>query len=201
MNIDKECRFMKITKKIYAANRQEWREWLKNNFDKEREVWLIYYKRHTGKPRVAYNDAVEEALCFGWIDSNIQKIDEEKYAQKFTPRYSKSKWSELNIRRMKKLIASGLMTENGLEKIDSKILKEKKVTNSRSIRKELPVPEKIIIELRKNKTAFHNFTMLAPSYRRLYILWLSDAKREETFQKRIKEAVLLLEQNKKLGMK
>jgi uncharacterized protein YdeI (YjbR/CyaY-like superfamily) len=192
---------MKMTKKIYAANRQEWREWLRKNFNKEREVWLVYYKRHTGKPRVIYNDAVEEALCFGWIDSNIQKIDEEKYAQKFTSRYSNSKWSELNIRRMKKLIATGLMTKYGLEKIDPKLLNEKKGTNGKSIKKELPIPEKIINALKINKTAWQNFTMLAPSYRRIYILWLSDAKREETFQKRITEAISLLRQNKKLGMK
>lgn len=192
---------MKIENEFYATNRQEWRNWLKKNYKKEKEVWLIYYKRYTGKPRVAYNDAVEEALCFGWIDSNIQKIDEEKYAQKFTPRNSKSKWSKLNITRMKKLIENGSMTKEGLNKINPELLTKKNITREKPIKKKLLIPEKISIALMQNKKAWENFNNLAPSYKRLYVLWLSDAKREETFQKRIIEATSLLLQNKKPGMK
>ena len=192
---------MKISKELYAANREEWRSWLKKNYKKEKEIWLVYFKRHTGKPRVAYNDAVEEALCFGWIDSNVQKIDDERYAQKFTPRISNSKWSKLNISRMKKLIAEGKITQDGLDKIDPKLLMEKKPIKEKLQKKEFIVPTKISAVIMKNKKAWENFNKLAHSYKRLYVLWISDAKKEETFQKRINEAIKLLEQNKKLGMK
>ena len=192
---------MKISKTCYAANREEWRNWLKQNYKKEKEIWLIYHKRHTGKPRVAYNDAVEEALCFGWIDSNIQKIDDEKYAQKFTPRYAGSKWSALNIGRMKKLIAKKKMTKAGLEKIDPELLKDKKQAPLKPEKKDLIIPDRIINALKVSKLCWENFNKLAPSYKRLYVLWLMDAKREETFQKRVNEAISLLLQNKKLGMK
>jgi uncharacterized protein YdeI (YjbR/CyaY-like superfamily) len=192
---------MKISKTYYAANRNEWRSWLKQNYKKEKEVWLVYYKQHTGKPRVAYNDAVEEALCFGWIDSNVQKIDEEKYAQKFTPRNSNSQWSKLNISRMKKLIAEGKMTKIGFEKIDPKLLNDKKQLQDIPEKEELIIPAKLSDAFKVNKVAWENFNKLAPSYKRLYVLWIMDAKKEETFQKRVKEAISLLEQNKKLGMK
>ena len=108
---------MKITKTLYVTNRKEWRNWLLNNFDSKPEIWLIYYKKHTGKPRILYNDAVEEALCFGWIDSTIKRVDEEIYVQKFTPRKARSIWSDLNRKRAEKMINAGLMTSAGLIKI------------------------------------------------------------------------------------
>jgi len=90
---------MKITKTLYVTTRDEWRSWLEKNHKSEKEIWLIYYKKHTGKPRIPYDDAVEEALCFGWIDSIIKRIDEKKYAQKFSPRKQNSVWSDLNKKR------------------------------------------------------------------------------------------------------
>ena len=89
---------MEITKTYYVATRSEWCKWLQKHHTSATEIWLIYYKKHTGMPRVSYNDAVEEALCFGWIDSLVKRVDADTYAQKFTPRKSKSKWSELNKR-------------------------------------------------------------------------------------------------------
>ncbi|MGB2982026.1 MAG: hypothetical protein WBC77_12350, partial [Candidatus Zixiibacteriota bacterium] len=103
-----------MSKTLYVTNRDDWRAWLRKNHSSQKEVWLIYYKKHTGKPRIPYDDAVEEALCYGWIDSTIKRIDEEKYAQKFTPRSEKSNWSELNKRRAKKMIREGRMTQAGL---------------------------------------------------------------------------------------
>lgn len=108
---------MKTTKKLYVKSRDEWRSWLQNNHAAEKEIWLIYYKKHTGKPRIPYDDAVEEALCFGWIDSIVKRIDDEKYIQKYTPRKDKSIWSELNKKRTEKMIKQGRMTEAGLIKI------------------------------------------------------------------------------------
>src|SRR5256885_14789235 len=108
---------MKISKTLYVTSRDDWRAWLEKNHETEKEVWLIYYKKHTNRPRIPYDDAVEEALCFGWIDSIVQKIDDERYAQKFTPRKSSSKWSESNKRRVRKLLQEGRMTQAGLAKI------------------------------------------------------------------------------------
>jgi uncharacterized protein YdeI (YjbR/CyaY-like superfamily) len=106
-----------MTEELYVANRDDWRAWLKENHDARKEVWLIYYKKQTGKPSISYDDSVEEALCFGWVDSIIKKIDDEKFARKFTPRTGKSTWSEANKKRVEKMIREGKMTETGLAKI------------------------------------------------------------------------------------
>lgn len=104
---------VEITKTFTPKSRKEWREWLTKNHDKTTEIWLVYYKKHTGKPTIKYEEAVEEALCFGWIDGIEKRIDEERYAQRFTPRRKNSNWSESNIARYKKLVKQGLMTKAG----------------------------------------------------------------------------------------
>lgn len=101
---------------LYVKDRRELRSWLKKNHDSKKEIWLIYYKKNTGKPRIPYNDAVEEAICFGWIDGKVKSIDAEKYAQRYTPRRVNSQWSVLNIERAKKMIKQKKMTKWGLEK-------------------------------------------------------------------------------------
>lgn len=106
-----------MTEELYVSNRNDWRAWLKENHDAKKEVWLIYYKKHTGKPSISYDDSVEEALCFGWVDSMIRKLDAEKFARKFTPRRDKSTWSEANRKRVEKMIREGKMTEVGLIRI------------------------------------------------------------------------------------
>ena len=98
---------MEITQTLYVTDPQEWRAWLKAHYKTESEIWLVYYKKHTGKPRIAYNDAVEQALCFGWIDSIIKKLDEERSAQRFSPRKPKSGYSQANIERLRHLVAQG----------------------------------------------------------------------------------------------
>ena len=109
---------MALTRTFYAKDRAEWQAWLETNHTLETEIWLLFYKRHTGKPRVAYPDAVEEALCFGWIDSTIRRVDDATYAQRFTPRRPGSSWSELNKRRVARLVQQGRMTKTGLAKAD-----------------------------------------------------------------------------------
>jgi uncharacterized protein YdeI (YjbR/CyaY-like superfamily) len=99
---------------LYVTTRDEWRAWLAEHHDTEKEVWLVSYKKHTGRPQIPYDDAVEEALCFGWIDSLVKTIDDERFAQKFTPRKEKSNWSESNKGRVRKLVREGRMTEAGL---------------------------------------------------------------------------------------
>ncbi|KYK36224.1 MAG: hypothetical protein AYK19_09065 [Theionarchaea archaeon DG-70-1] len=188
---------MKITKTLYVTNRDEWRAWLEKNHDTENEVWLIFYKKHTGKPSILYGDAVEEALCYGWIDSIVKRIDDKKYARKFTPRKNKSKWSELNKKRVRTLIKEGKMTETGLAKVDEKVLNEKEEKS----KKEVTLPPEIEKVLAANEKVWENFTNLAPGYKQQYIGWVMGAKREETRKRRLKELMKVLEKNEKLGMK
>jgi len=186
--------------KLYVADREEWRKWLAKNHDRKKGIWLIYYKKHTGKPRIPYEDAVEEAICFGWIDSTVKKIDEEKYAQKFTPRKSRSRWSELNKKRAEKMIKLGKMTEAGLVKIRE--AKENGEWYKEAPKSQFPaVPLEFKKALAASKKAREYFNSLAPSYRKQYIGWIAAARREETRKNRVMEAVSLLEQNQKLGMK
>jgi len=185
---------------LYAVSRGEWRVWLEKNHDVESEVWLIYYKRHTGKPRIPYDDAVEEALCFGWIDSIVKRIDDERFAQKFTPRKDGSRWSEANKKRVEKMVREARMTEAGLAKV-RKAKASGEWFKSRVRKKEVKVPSFMKDALAANKKALENFNKLAPSYKRNFVGWVSSARREETREKRMVEAIRLLERGEKLGMK
>jgi uncharacterized protein YdeI (YjbR/CyaY-like superfamily) len=189
---------MKITQTFTAPDRASWHKWLAEHGNKESEVWLIYFKAGTGKPSISYNDSLEEALCFGWVDSIIQKIDEEKYARKFTPRKAGSKWSELNKHLVAKLVQEGRMTEAGLAKMDFPL---HEAQTSRPKRSELSLPDWLKAGLMTSPKAWENFSTLAPSHRRNYIGWISDAKRAETRQRRIQEAIGRLEKNETLGLK
>jgi uncharacterized protein YdeI (YjbR/CyaY-like superfamily) len=191
---------VRITEKLYVTNRDDWRSWLQKNYDAKKEVWLIYYKKHTGKPRIPYDDAVEEAMCFGWIDSTVQRIDDEKYAQKFTPRNAKSKWSELNIQRAKKMIREGRMTKAGLTKFKETKTQNKSGLKATPSKKKLFIPSDLKKVLVTNKKAWDNFNKFAPSYKKLYIRWIKDAKKRETRERRIKQTVKWSAQNKKPGM-
>ena len=186
--------------RFYFKNRSEWREWLENNHDKFNEIWLIYYKKHTGKHRIPYDDAVEEALCFGWIDSTVKRIDEEKFSQKFTPRRERSIWSDLNKKRVKELIKNGLMTEYGQAKIDA--AKKSGNWNKSPEAKVIEIDRSVLLDALENDTvAKTNFDNLPPSQKKLYLAWVGTAKKEETRQRRLKEALENLRNGKKLGMK
>jgi uncharacterized protein YdeI (YjbR/CyaY-like superfamily) len=191
---------MNITKTFYAADRDEWRAWLAKHHRSGKEIWLVYYKKHTKRPTVSYNDAVEEALCFGWIDSTVKRIDDQKYAQKFTPRKDHSNWSEPNKKRLRKLIAEGKMMEAGLACVEDGVLSADE-TGPKQKGIEFSVPQYFTDALTRNQKARSNFNNLAPSYRKLYVRWVADAKREETRTRRLKEAIGLLARNKKLGLK
>jgi len=186
---------------MYVNNREDWRKWLEKNHDKEKEVWLIYFKTYTGKPSIPYEDSVEEALCFGWIDSIIKKMDEEKFARKFTPRTNTTKWSELNKKRLRKLISKGKMTKIGLSKIERSVLNRNEDTLRERLKKKLVLPQYLKESLMANKKAWENFNKLAPSHQRNYVGWIISAKKQETREKRTKEAIRLLVKNKKLGLK
>ena len=184
---------------IYFATRKEWRKWLERNHSISKEVWLRYYKKPSGKPRIPYADAVEEALCFGWIDGKIKRINEDYYIQRFTPRRPGSRWSKYNIERVKKLKDQGLMQPAGLQAFKESVEKPHLVYDNRKDGEPV-IPADLMSELKKNKTAFDNFKNFSQSSRRMYIDWLSSAKKPETRIRRIQKITDLSEKNIKPGM-
>lgn len=189
-----------VMRQLYIADREQWRDWLSKNHDITTGIWLIFYKKETSEPTISYEAAVEEALCFGWIDSIIKKIDAERYARKFTPRSDKSKWSLLNKKRANKMIKQGRMTEVGLAKI--RIAKETGLWDKDARPQiSLGIPPEFAKALAHNKKARDFFDKLAPSYCKHYIAWIDIAKRPETKKRRIDESIALLEKGQKLGLK
>jgi uncharacterized protein YdeI (YjbR/CyaY-like superfamily) len=180
-------------------DRKDWREWLEDNNLKEREVWLVHYKKHTGKPGITLEEAVEEAICFGWIDSKMRSVDDEKYILRYSPRKKNSPWSEINKKRATKLIKQGKMTEEGLNKI-KEAKKNGKWSAAYTSKKKPTMPADLKAELQKDKTAWENFNNFANSYQTNYIYWVDRAKRDETRKRRIKEVVERAIENKKPGM-
>ena len=183
---------------LLFCDRDEFRSWLASNDANNQGVWLLFYKKPAQTQCIRYAEAVEEAICYGWIDSLMKKLDEERYIRKFTPRRRKSNWSELNKKRAGKLIGKGLMTEAGLRKIAE--AKETGMWDKTAY--ETINDDAVSVlrdELRPHKEAHTNFVKMAPSVQRNYAGWIYSAKREETRKRRLQSAVNLLEQNKKLG--
>ena len=187
-------------KQLYVADREQWRQWLSLHHAAKAGVWLVFYKKGTAKPTVAYEAAVEEALCFGWIDGVIKKIDDARYARKFTPRREGSAWSALNKKRAERMMRQGRMTEAGLAKI-SAAKKSGLWDKDPRPRISLDVPPELAKALAGSKKAKKSFDELAPSHRRHYIAWITIAKRPETRERRTTESIALLEKGKKLGLR
>jgi uncharacterized protein YdeI (YjbR/CyaY-like superfamily) len=185
-------------KTLHLTTREDWRTWLEKHHDRESEVWLVFYKRHTGKPRIAYDDAVEEALCFGWIDSLVKRLDEECYAQKFTPRKAGSKWSDSNRARVKKLLKAGLMTEAGRAVLENR---KAEIGNRKEEKTALEVGADVTMAIQANAPAAKYFATLPPGYVRMCMKWINDAKRPATRTKRIAEFVGLCAGGKRIGLK
>jgi uncharacterized protein YdeI (YjbR/CyaY-like superfamily) len=184
---------------LYLVNRKDWRKWLEENYLTVEEVWLRYYKKPSGKPRIPYEEAVEEALCFGWIDGKIKKINEDYFIQRFTPRRPGSRWSKYNIDRVKKLEKQGLMKPAGLKAYEESVRKPHLVYDDR--RDGIPdIPDDLSKGLKKNATALKNFNNFPQSSRRMFIDWLNTAKKPETRIRRILKIVDLSERNIKPGM-
>lgn len=180
-------------KTFYAKDRKAWRAWLQKNGDKERSIWLIIYRKAAEKPSVYYEEAVEEALCFGWIDSVANKRDEESRYQFFARRNPKSKWSGLNKSRVERLLKEGLMTPAGLA-----LIEEAKRTGTWIALDEveaLTLPKELQDALKKNSKAAKYFDAFPPSVKRGILEWVSNAKRDETKEKRIAETIQLAEKN------
>lgn len=188
-------------KRLYFNDLTAWREWLAANHAAEpKGIWLVFDKHAAGRDCLTYEQAVQEALCFGWIDSVIRRIDADQYCRKFTPRKDRSQWSCLNKQRVAKVIREGRMTEFGLAKIKA----AKRLGNwSRDPRPQtsLEVPRELAAALEHDPKSREFFDSLAPTYRKHFILWISTAKQPETRAKRIKEASALLAAGKRLGLK
>lgn len=187
-------------KQLYVTNRDQWRDWLSEHYAAEVGVWLVFYKKATSKPTIQYEAAVEEALCFGWIDSIIKRVDGKKYVRKFTPRKDKSNWSALNRKLAAKMMKADKMTDVGLAKIKAAKKTGLWDQDGRPLIS-LDMPPEFIEALAGNRKANEHFEKLAASYRKHYIGWIAVAKRSETKKRRLDESIALLEKGKKLGMK
>ena len=179
---------MEVTKTLYVTNREDWRSWLEEHYKTKREIWLVYFRLDTGKPRIPYNEAVEEALCFGWIDSVTRTIDQDRYAQRFTPRKSTSKYSQTNKERLKILIAKGKVIPEvlaSLEKVDLESFE---------------YPEDIMAALKENDQTWENFQSYSGSYQRIRIAYVDIARKDpEAFTKRLANLVRKTAQGKQFG--
>ena len=176
---------------VFAKDRAEWRKWLAKNFERADEIWLVFYKKASGKPTVSYDHAVEEALCFGWVDGMKKKLDEECYAFRFTPRKPRSPWSRSNIDRVGRLIAEGQMMPEGL-----------KAFNAGKGREVAPMPTEFPKHLedkfRKQRAAWANYEKFPPGYRRMTAGWVASAKKEETRIKRLEKLMEYSARNERI---
>ena len=179
---------------MYASDRATWREWLEKNHRTAPGIWLIYYKVKSGKPSVRYKEAVKEALCFGWIDSKVKSLDEERYMQIFTPRKPKSVWSKLNKQYIEELIEQGLMTEAGFKKIDA--AKQDGSWTTLDEIEALTIPMDLKQALEANEAANRNFEAFSNSLKKNILFWIDSAKRPETRLKRIEQTISSAAQNR-----
>jgi uncharacterized protein YdeI (YjbR/CyaY-like superfamily) len=182
-------------KTLLLHTRKQWRSWLRDHHDSVAEIWLVFLKKEAGRQSLTYEDVVEEALCFGWIDSLVKRLDENRYARKLTPRKLDSRWSTINRRRYDSLKSRGLLAAPGLARAPTS-------RNGDAPRPSVTaLPAYIEEQLKANPRAWGFFETLATSCRRAYIGWIDTAKREETKQKRLRESIRLLAAGKKLGLK
>ena len=173
---------------LHITTKTEWRNWLKKNFKTESEAWLVYHKKGTGKPRIQYNDAVEEAICFGWIDSIVRKLDDKSIIQRFSRRSLKSKYSQANKVRLRSLVKEKKVHKEVLESLGA-ILKEKYV-----------MPNDIILSIKTNRFAWKNFQKYSPQYQEIRIAFIDGArKRPSEFAKRLNYFIKMTEENKVIG--
>ena len=179
---------------LEVRTRRQWRVWLAKHHTSSPGVWLVFHKVHTGIASIPYEEMVREALCFGWIDSLVKRLDDDRYAIKVTPRKPTSKWSNLNRKRWQELNEAGLLSPAGLAAAPTN-----KNYAPRPVIAELP--DYIAKALKTNSRAWEFFQRLAPTYRRNFVVWIDIAKRPETRATRIRESISLLAAGKKLGLK
>jgi uncharacterized protein YdeI (YjbR/CyaY-like superfamily) len=180
---------------FYPTSQQHWREWLKKNHQTKQSIWLICYKKASGIPSISWSDAVDEALCFGWIDSTRRPIDDEKFMQFFCKRKAKGNWSKINKEKVKRLAAEGLMAKAGIECVE--IAKQNGSWTILDDVEELVIPDDLETEFGKRLGAKDFFLSLSKSVKKIILYRVASAKRPETRQKRITEIVELAAQKQK----
>jgi len=182
---------------LHVGSARAWRSWLQRNHARRDHIWLVFYKRHTGRGGVEYEDSVCEALCYGWVDSLVRRIDDARFARKFTPRKPDSNWSASNLTRYAALVAARRVTTAG------RAVGPKQGTRAvvPPARRDGAMPSDIRAGLRAHARAWEFFSTLSPSHRRMYVWWIDEAKREETRGRRMAEAVRRLERGEKPGLK
>jgi len=180
-------------RELHFATRRAWRAWLERRHALESGIWMVFYKPAKG---VTYAEAVEEALCFGWIDSVIHRLDDKRYARKFTPRKSTGHWSAINLERIRRLKRAGLVTDAGLVKLGKNVRAYVPLMQRR-----MAVPVDLRRALARNPKARQHFADLAPSYRRHYVAWIATARKDETRARRVRQAIARLMKNKTLREK
>ncbi len=174
---------------LYVTNRGEWRAWLRKHRKTDKEIWLVHYKKHTGRPRISYNDSVEEALSFGWIDSTARTIDEDRYAQRFTPRRPKSPYSAANIERLKALARRGKVAKDVLATLGDRL-------NEGHPR----IPPDILETIKADREAWKNFQAFSDPYKRIRIGYIEGARdRPSEFSKRLRNFVAMTRKNRIIG--
>jgi uncharacterized protein YdeI (YjbR/CyaY-like superfamily) len=172
---------------LRVTTRAQWRKWLERHHDRETEAWIVYKRAHTGPRQLTYADAVEEAICFGWIDTTVHPIDDDHYMQLFTPRRNLRNWSKINLDRFAKMEAAGLMTDAGRAKKPHDVTPPPPRVQSGD-----PVPSFIAEALERHPKAKEVFEKLAPSYRRNYIRYIVEAKQEATRARRMEQMIVKL---------
>ena len=178
---------------LYFKNAREWREWLHDNHHSSKGVHLIFYRVSSEAESMRWEEAVQVAICYGWIDSTVKRLDDERRRQMFTPRKDKSVWSKLNKTYIEKLVANNLMHESGLKKIET--AKQNGSWTTLDGVENLEMPKDLASAFAKNKKALANYNSFSPSYRKSYLYWLNQAKREETRTSRIAQIISFCEQN------
>lgn len=171
---------------VSAHNRAEWREWLEANHSTSGPVWLVLQKKHTGKVSIQYEEAVEEALCYGWVDNAVRRLDADTYAQRFAPRKKGSRWSNSNIERMEKMLRAGRVTEAGMDAYPEAVKEEARSGN----------PQDLDTALRADPEAMRKFQALAPSHKAEYLRWIADARRPATRAKRIAKVAEMVKKSR-----
>jgi uncharacterized protein YdeI (YjbR/CyaY-like superfamily) len=176
------------TKLLYVTDQRAWHDWLKSHYNSEKEVWLVYYKKHTGKPRILYNDAVEEALCFGWIDSIVKGIDEDRFAQRFSLRNPRTPYSQANKERLREMVKQG------------KVVDEVLATLGNIAEEQFEIPPDILKAIKANRKAWKNFQTFSQPYIRIRVAFIDGARnRPQEFAKRLGYFIEMTEKNKQFG--
>ena len=179
---------MEIGETLYVTEREQWRGWLEAHFDSAREIWLVYPNKASGEPRILYNDAVEEALCFGWIDSIVKKLGELRAAQRFSPRRRGSTYSQLNRERLRWLAAEGLLHPSMRDAV------------AEVLREEFVFPDDILAAIRANGRAWERYQGFSAAYRRIRVAYIDAGRsRPGVFEQRLRSFLRATEQGKQLG--